>query len=444
MPMKQPHQFAGLVPTDLIDAVRERRCILFAGAGLSAQAATDEGVHLPTWIGLLQQVVEWCNDHRIDLRVPTSELLELIERKRLLVVAQELQERLGDRLNACLSDILKSGRITPSESHLMIPESEWVAVLTSNYDSLIEGAYALRSKGVLPPVFSRRGIGSALDALRNRRFFILKLHGDLNDPGSIILGDRDYGRLLYLDPGYRAYLETLFASYTVLFVGFGGDDPDLNAVTDRLSAVYERSIGQHYLLIPSDVFAPIERRRLLEDKRLDCITYEKDEKHSQVFEFLKAVSYRSRPDTPPLSPFGTAKKRPRVFISASYARLDLAKQVSETLSKAGFDEWFADRRIKPGDSIVDEISQAIADSDCMVIILSEEAAQSQWIAFEAQRALAARKTLIPLRVGDAPVPQTLMDVMYLQINESGLTDSDKERLVAAVTRAVGRTQDEFG
>jgi hypothetical protein len=63
---------------------------------------------------------------------------------------------------------------------------------------------------------------------------------------------------------------------------------------------------------------------------------------------------------------------------------------------------------------------------------------------EAQRALAARKTLVPIRVGDAPAPQTLMDVMYLQIDESGLTDSDKERLVAAVRRVVERAQVEFG
>ena len=78
--------------------------------------------------------------------------------------------------------------------------------------------------------------------LRNNQFFVFKVHGDVNLPGSIILSNRDYARLLYLSPGYRSFLETVFASYTVLFVGFGGADPDLNGVVDRLSIIYERSV----------------------------------------------------------------------------------------------------------------------------------------------------------------------------------------------------------
>ena len=155
-------------------------------------------------------------------------------------------------------------RVKPTR---VLCNTDWVAVLTSNYDALIEGAYAVESEGILPPAFSADGVHQAVECLRNDKFFVFKVHGDLNIPGSIVLGNRDYSRLMYLSPAYRSFLETVFASYTVLFVGFGGSDPDLDAVVDRLSAIYERSIGQHFLLVSEGEFSALERRRLLEDKR---------------------------------------------------------------------------------------------------------------------------------------------------------------------------------
>ncbi|GAI96483.1 unnamed protein product, partial [marine sediment metagenome] len=188
--------------TNLIRIIRENRCVLFVGSGLSAQAKTEDGDNLPTWGNLLEQMIDWCIENRIDLRAEKSELIEIIKKKRFLTVAQELQERLDARLNPCLSDVLHSGKVRPSEAHKIIPDIPWISVLTSNYDSLIEGAYALKFEGIVPPVYSHSSIGAALDCLRNSKHFVFKIHGDINIPGSIILGNRDYSRLLYLSPGY--------------------------------------------------------------------------------------------------------------------------------------------------------------------------------------------------------------------------------------------------
>lgn len=262
------HKFAGLVPAALLRSIRERRCVIFAGAGLSAQAKTLAGLSLPTWATLLRNMIQWCAENRVPLRGDPPEFKEVIAKGRLLVVAQELQDSLGAQLNRCLADMLSHGKVRPSEAHELVASIGWVAALTSNYDGLIEGAFALRDRGIIPPLFSRNSIGEALNCLRRGQFFVFKVHGDVNIPNSITLGNRDYARLLYLSPEYRSFLENIFATYTVLFIGFGGNDPDLDAVIDRLSALYERSIGQHFLLISEDEFLPLERRRLLEDKRL--------------------------------------------------------------------------------------------------------------------------------------------------------------------------------
>jgi nucleotide-binding universal stress UspA family protein len=431
--MKGTHKFAGLIPPNLISIIREGRCVLFVGAGLTAQAKTDDGEHLPTWGMLLRRMVEWCEKNGVDLRADKDELLKIIGKKRYLTVAQELQDRLGASLNTCISEIFHSGKIRPSEAHKLIPETKWVAVLTSNYDSLIEGAYSLNSGGVVPPVFSQNGISSALDCLRKNHHFVFKIHGDMNISGTIVLGNRDYSRLLYLSPAYRSFLETVFATYTVLFIGFSGDDPDLNDVTDKLSTVYERSIGQHFILLPSDALSPIERKRLLEDKRLDCIIYDEDTNHSQVVEFLKAIAIHTQSNAEStISPFKLGELAPRMFISGSYAQIKLLRELASLAQQVGFYPWFAESKINPGDMIQDVISQAIVDTDCMMVVMTEESARSSWVKFEFSRAFAASKTILPIRVGNVPVPFDIQKLFYLQIASPELKDEERQNIIKAL------------
>jgi hypothetical protein len=431
--MEKSHKFAGLIPPNLISVIREGRCVLFVGAGLTAQSKTVYGEHLPTWGVLLKQMVNWCETNGVDLGAEKEELFEIIAKKRFLTVAQELQERLGPRLNVCLSEILHSGKIRPSEAHKIIPEINWVAVLTSNYDSLIEGAYSQVSGGILPPVFSQNNVNSALDCLRKKCHFVFKVHGDLNIPGTIVLGNRDYSHLLYSSPAYRSFLETIFATYTVLFVGFGGDDPDLNDITDKLATVYERSIGQHFILLPNDAFSPIERKRLLADKRLDCITYDKDADHKQVVEFLKAIALLSKPDAKlPKSPFKPTNVTPRIFISGSYKDIELIQKLADLAQRTGFTTWTIAAPLKPGTPMQDEISQAIADTDCFMIVISDESVKSSWVNFEFGRAFAASKIILPLRVGNAPVPVDIRNIGYFQIKSSKLTEEESRRIIESL------------
>ena len=383
-------------------------------------------------------MIEWCSEHRVSVQATPQELEDVLERGRYLVVAQELQQALGNRLNSCLSAVLHSGSVKPSAAHRNLCGTAWVAVLTSNYDGLIEGAYAATSGGILPPTFAPIGINEALECLRNDKLFLFKLHGDLNSPESIVLGNRDYARLLHQSPAYRSFLETVFAAYTVLFVGFGGSDPDLDGVIDRLSALYERSIGQHFMLVSEDQFTALERRRLLQDKRLDCILYKKDAGHSQVGEFLKALSIRTREDFDDhVVPFDRDRRRRRVFVSGSHRQIELLRQIAGLVEQAGYESWFAEKEIAVGDTIVDVISKAIDESDCMVAVVTDESAESSWVLFEIGRAWGARKKVLPIRVGNAALPSDLAGVLYLQVKSSKLTEEEAKRLLEGLNRLFG-------
>jgi hypothetical protein len=123
--------------------------------------------------------------------------------------------------------------------------------------------------------------------LRTRSRF--KVHGHLDRPESIVLGSRDYQDILFQTPGYRQFLETLFATHTVLFIGFGGQDPDLDNVLDRLAALYSRTLDRHFILLPSGRMNPTQKRRLALDRRVEVIEYLVDFAHSQVVAFLEEL-----------------------------------------------------------------------------------------------------------------------------------------------------------
>jgi hypothetical protein len=231
-----------------------------------------------------------------------------------------------------------------------------------------------------------------------------------------------------------AILETIFATYTVLFVGFGGTDPDLDGIVDRLSTVYERSIGQHFLLISDEEFSALERRRLLEDKRIDCITYKRDASHSQVVEFLRALSQRTKSDADVGIPFPGDRRQPRVFVSGPHRDLNLLREVAEVAKGAGFEVWFAETQLKPGDLIQDTISKAIDETDCFIAVVTDSAVASSWVHFEIGRAFGAHKKVLAIRVGDAPVPSDLTGMVYLRVEGPQLSPKDKAQIATALRK----------
>jgi hypothetical protein len=281
------HNFVGTVPDTLLKRIRSRKCVIFVGAGLSAQARTEDGTPLPTWVQLLHQMIEWCGSCGVQLQAESEDLREAIRKGRLLLVAQELKDSLGNQLTDCLSDVLRIGKVKPGEAHHLICRLPWAAALTSNYDDIFEEAYSLEPKR--PPVFLPRDIPEAQRCLQSDSFFVLKIHGDARIPESIVLGSRDYSKLLYRCESYRKFLDILFGYFTVLFVGFGGQDPDLDTVINQYWTIYERSVGEHFMLIPEDQFSVFERRRLLEDSGLHCIPYNVDSSHSQFIEFFREL-----------------------------------------------------------------------------------------------------------------------------------------------------------
>ena len=92
-------------------------------------------------------------------RTPIGHSLKRVGSSRLsktgkyLFVAEAVRKRLGARDNdEALEEIFRDARLKPTQRHLLITRIPWNAVVTTNYDKLVESAYALT--GHIPPKYT--------------------------------------------------------------------------------------------------------------------------------------------------------------------------------------------------------------------------------------------------------------------------------------------------
>jgi hypothetical protein len=437
-----PPGFQGLIPAELTDAIRNGRCIAFVGAGLSARVRRSSGIALPLWSQFLIELLDWAIARQVRFWGDPEDIRAMIKSGDLLPAAQELQERIGvTGLGEFLNTVFRDSTVTPSRAHRLLPGIAFRAVLTTNYDALIEGAYAMADRGRIPPVLTQEDLLFRQSPLRSTDFFIFKVHGHLDRPSSVVLGSRDYQELLFRTPGYRQFLETLFATHAVLFIGFGGTDPDLENVFDRLAAIYSRTLDRHFILLPAGKLNTTAKRRLALDRRLEVIEYLPDKAHSEVAQFLRELRRQSSRPMTEVSRVARTSVRLKIFISYSMQDSEAVSRLSAILTDQGYLPWTAGTDLLPGDDLRQRISEALSNSDVVMIVFSPYSIESQWVRYETEvaivREVEKRTVVMPIVIGDVMPPVFLRDRLFLRLSPA-FSSAD----LAPVLRALAKIESE--
>jgi len=272
------------VPKDLADKIDQGNCVVFVGAGLS------QGAGLPGWPGLLRQMLDWGEEHGVDLS-DRAELEKCIKDGELLMVAEEMRKRLGKNdFREFMVGVFRKPNLEPTDAHNLLPKIPFAAALTSNYDTLLETAYTISSGGI-PRVFTHEDYPELSAAPRDNEFYVLKVHGTIDRIETIILGQSDYRELIHDNQACQSYLRNLFLNKTVFFIGFGLTDPDLMLLLDKLSVTFKGYAGKHYALMDTEK-APAFKQRLFEENyNIKIIPYTKSAPdHPEVREFLSDLA----------------------------------------------------------------------------------------------------------------------------------------------------------
>lgn len=119
--------------------------------------------------------------------------------------------------------------------------------------------------------------------------------------------------------------------------------------------------------------------------------------------------------------------QPSIFVSYAHEDADLAHAFAKALEAHGARVWLDQGELLIGDSLIERISDAIAEFDFVAALVSEASVQSNWCRKEIALAISKqlqrgsrRVTVLPLRVGDVAMPPSLTDVKWLQLDRQDL------------------------
>src|SRR5207249_91953 len=133
-----------------------QRCMLFVGSGLSVPAG------YPTWSQLIDQLVSEAGNAYPDKAASLKSFAA--QQKDPLLVAEFARSKLGAQRYGNLLRRIFAKPVKPQKSHRSIAQTSYRAVITTNYDKLIETVVTFE-RGWTPPVFSFESMPSLGSAL---------------------------------------------------------------------------------------------------------------------------------------------------------------------------------------------------------------------------------------------------------------------------------------
>jgi hypothetical protein len=243
---------AGPAIDPVLDAIARRvargQCILFLGSGAHSPAPDGSAFKYdrskaPPRGGDLSQLLAQNSNY--------AQALPNEDTRRLARVAAYYESALGrPQLVADISQAVSQGK-TPSPVLRAMAQLDFPLIITTNYDQLLEQALTAAGKPYDTCVYSpddtavTRDISGGLPSAANP--FLLKIHGDINNPPSIVVTDDDYiqfvlrmGDKEQVNPvplGVRFALK----SWPTLFIGYSLNDYNLRVLFKTLRYRMDRA-----------------------------------------------------------------------------------------------------------------------------------------------------------------------------------------------------------
>jgi hypothetical protein len=229
------------IPAPLRNAVESGTAVLLLGSGASLAARDPNGKRPPTAAELAKLLCDRFLSADYE-RHPLTQVADYAISESSLFDVQDF-----------IREIFLPFK--PSPSHLLIPTFRWRAIVTTNYDRLIEDAYAthLSPAQRVVPLFQNTDrwddVTRDVDAVP-----LLKLHGCISkthdDRCPLILSTEQY--ITYNVGRSRLFrlFQELAAERTFLYIGFSNTDPDIRSLVHQLDT---ENVGRprSFLITPS-------------------------------------------------------------------------------------------------------------------------------------------------------------------------------------------------
>jgi hypothetical protein len=231
---------------------------------------------------------------------PKIEATRLVKAGEYLSACEVIKTHLGPDWPACVEAAFGNQRLEPGALHNHVYSLDLPIVMTTNFDRVYQSAASTLSTGTVK-VKSYRDHDLALLARGDAKSrVVLKVHGSVDDIGSMIFTRSDYIRLRNQHPMFKRVLTSLAVTNTLIFVGCGLRDPDMVLMLEDLAAL-SQGFGEHVCLIDSKQSVEIEKV-YRECFGVRCVRYRHDKTHSELPKAIAALAdatVKRRGELPP-------------------------------------------------------------------------------------------------------------------------------------------------
>ncbi len=232
-------------PQQLVSDIARRRCVIFLGSGISAQAQNTAGLHPKMWREFLDAATARINTNDALKR----QIQKLIKGYDYLTACQLIKDGLGTAdFHNCVREEFLTPQFQSAPIHDSIIDLDSRIVATPNFDKIFENRINhLQNNSVAVKNYYESDVA---EAVRETGRVVIKVHGTIDTPANMIFTRNEYARARHLHRGFYAVLEALVITNTFLFLGCGLSDPDIRLLLEDYA--FRHDYGRpHYFVLPN-------------------------------------------------------------------------------------------------------------------------------------------------------------------------------------------------
>ena len=293
-----------------INLLREKahtdKLIVFVGAGVSCNV---EG--MPSWYGLIQKMAEsikytkcaTCKKKTAKCK-ETCNFYDAYSNDEFLKIPQYVYNRSKKLYDRVLRDNIEHDRSIDAPLSNAILDLAPAHIITTNYDKLIELCKNVQRDNYSVIIDDK----DLLDSAKNK--YIIKMHGDIDHPETIVLKESDYLDYSQKHVLIEMFVKSLLADHTILFLGYSLNDYNIKLIiswinyirTQNKALSADKKVG--YIVLDSKKITKTQQK-YFENNNIGVINLQKmplvqnipntlkDDKGKRLYSFLKIISNAS-------------------------------------------------------------------------------------------------------------------------------------------------------
>ncbi len=225
-----------ILPVEVMEAVRNGKCILFMGSHFAAEAADLANASYPEPVDLAKEL-GW-KKPKAPMGQKQKGVIPSVEEGAALYESANGR----DALVKLLRERVGVAGLAPSSAHAAALH-HFPLIFSTCLDGLLEASAA--KAGITLDVVDRNMKIPEPDATRH---VVVRVRGDLDRPDTLMLTNKDYQARAF-GPDQRKVIRSLVRGYVVLFVGYRPDEEEFERIFAELSDAYGGELPRCHLAV---------------------------------------------------------------------------------------------------------------------------------------------------------------------------------------------------